>query len=42
MLIFAPDKMKKDNENKIRKYILVVAPVTTLTVVREQRSYVYM
>ena len=35
-------KQKKDNENNVRKYILVVAPVTTPTVVREQRSYVYM
>ena len=35
-------KQKKVNENNVRKYILVVAPVTTPTVVREQRSYVYM
>ena len=27
--------------NNASKYILVVAPVTTPTVVREQRSYVY-
>jgi len=26
----------------MNEYILVVAPVTTPTVVREQRSYVYM
>ncbi|CDB11092.1 unknown [Bacteroides sp. CAG:633] len=42
MTTFAIVKQQKDNENKIRKYILVVAPVTTPTVVREQRSYVYM
>lgn len=42
MLIFAADKTKKDNENNVRKYILVVVPVTTLTVVREQRSHVYI
>ena len=41
MLIFASVKTKKDNENNILKYILVVAPVTTPTVVREQCSYVY-
>lgn len=35
-------KQKKDNENNVRKYILVVAPVTTPAVVREQCSYVYM
>ena len=40
--VFAPDKTKKVNENNVSKYILVVAPVTTPTVVREQRSYVYM
>ena len=40
--IFAPNKITKDNENNVSKYILVVAPVTTPTVVREQRSYVYM
>ena len=39
--IFAPNKITKDNENNVSKYILVVAPVTTPTVVREQRSYVY-
>ena len=39
--IFAFDKIKKVNENNVRKYILVVAPVTTPTVVREQCSYVY-
>ena len=37
--IFAP--ITNDNENYISKYILVVASVTTPTVVREQRSYVY-
>lgn len=42
MTTFAIVKQQKDNENKIRKYILVVASVTTPTVVREQRSYVYM
>lgn len=42
VLTFAPDKTKKGNENNVHKYILVVAPVTTPTVVREQRSYVYM
>ncbi len=42
VLIFAHVKTKKDNENSIHKYILVVAPVTTPTVVREQCSYVYM
>ncbi len=42
MLIFAPVKTKKDNENNIGKYILVVASVTTPTVVREQCSYVYI
>ena len=36
-----PQLKQKDNENNARKYILV-APVTTPTVVREQRSYVYM
>ena len=36
-----PHKTSKDNENNVSKYILVVAPVTTPTVVREQRSYVY-
>ena len=34
-------KITKDNENNVSKYILVVAPVTTPTVVREQCSYVY-
>ena len=42
MLIFASVKTKKDNENNVRKYILVVASVTTPAVVREQCSYVYM
>ena len=32
--IFAPNKITKDNENNVSKYILVVAPVTTPTVVR--------
>ncbi len=41
-LSLPPDKTKKVNENNVSKYILVVAPVTTPTVVREQRSYVYM
>ena len=41
MAIFVPVKPRNDNENYISKYILVVASVTTLTVVREQRSYVY-
>ena len=36
-----PHKITKDNENNVSKYILVVAPVTTPTVVREQCSYVY-
>jgi transcriptional regulator with XRE-family HTH domain len=35
------ESTKKVNENNVSKYILVVAPVTTPTVVREQRSYVY-
>ncbi len=42
VLIFVAVKTKKDNENNVRKYILVVAPFTTPTVVREQCSYVYM
>lgn len=42
VLIFATVKTKKDNEDNTHKYILVVAPVTTPTVVREQCSYVYM
>ena len=42
MLIFASVKNKKDNENNVRKYIFVVASVTTPAVVREQCSYVYM
>jgi hypothetical protein len=33
VLIFAPVKTKKDNENNVHKYILVVAPVDTPTVV---------
>lgn len=41
VFIFASVKTKKENANYI-KYILVVAPVTTPTVVREQCSYVYM
>ena len=40
--VFAADKTKKVNENNVRKYILVVASVTTPAVVREQCSYVYM
>ncbi len=35
VFIFAPHKITKDNENNVSKYILVVAPVTTPTVVRE-------
>ena len=41
-IIHGYNENKKDNENNVRKYILVVAPVTTPTVVREQCSYVYM
>lgn len=41
MLIFAPVKRTKENENNDRKNILVVALITTPTVVREQCSYVY-
>ena len=40
MFTFVPEKAKKDNENDIGKYILVVASVTTQAVVREQCSYV--
>lgn len=43
MCLYLPrSKIKKDNENNVRKYILVVASVTTPAVVREQCSYVYM
>ena len=42
VFIFAAEKkIIKDNEYNDSKYILVVAPVTTPTVVREQCSYVY-
>ena len=40
--IFAPNKITKDNENNVSKYILVVALRTTQKVVRNEDSYVYI
>ena len=39
--LYLPKIKEKRNENNDSKYILVVASVTTPTVVREQCSYVY-